>query len=205
MASIALSHRDYSVGWVCALKEELAVAIVMLDRVYQDLPISESDRNAYTLGSIGDHNIAIAVLPEGDLGNNPAATVAIRMTSTFPSIKFWLMVGIGGGVPPKVRLGDIVVGIPVYDLSGVVQWDSGIVQDSKYRRIGALDKAPEVFRAAIKKLRARYEIYGADIAILSILEELRLKLPKFALKYVRTEHLEDILFQADYDHVTVKV
>lgn len=180
------------------------MATVMLDNIHQDLLIPESDRNAYTLGSIGGHNIIIAVLPEGDIGNNPAAAVATRMTSTFPSIKFWLMVGIGGGVPPKVKLGDIVVGTPVYDLPGVVQWDLGILQDDKYRRIGALDKAPEVLRAAIKKLRAQHEIYGADAGMLSILEELRLKLPTFASKYAKPESLEDVLFEADYEHVIVK-
>ena len=191
-------------GWVCALKEELAAATVMLDTKHKDLPIPKNDRNVYTLGSIGSHNIAIAVLPEGDIGNNPAATVATRMTSTFASIKFWLMVGIGGGVPPKFRLGDVVVDTPVYNLPGVVQWDSGIMQDNEYSRIGALDKAPEALRAAIKKLRAGHEIYGADTGIHSILEELRRKVPKFATRYVDSEHLEDVLFQSDYVHVNTQ-
>jgi len=83
MTSKALTHRDYSVGWVCALTKELAAATVMLDERHSDLPKQPSDQNAYTLGSIGDHNIAIACLPMGDIGNNPAATVATRMTNTF--------------------------------------------------------------------------------------------------------------------------
>ncbi|KAI9656850.1 MAG: hypothetical protein M1821_003489 [Bathelium mastoideum] len=204
MAPVSLTHQDYSVGWVCALKEELAVAIVMLEREHPDLPIPESDRNAYTLGSIGDHNVAIAALPEGDIGNNPAATVATRMTSTFPSIKFWLMVGIGGGVPPKVRLGDVVVGTPVYNLPGVVQWDSGIMEGDSYRRIGTLNKPPEVLLAAIKKLRARHEIRRADTGVRSILEDLRRKEPDFVLRYGKSKDLEDILFETDYNHVVIE-
>ncbi|KAI9682573.1 MAG: hypothetical protein M1822_006871 [Bathelium mastoideum] len=204
MTSVPLTHQDYSVGWVCALKEELAVAIVMLEKEHPDLPIPESDRNAYTLGSIGDHNIAIAALPEGDIGNNPAATVATRMTCTFPSIKFWLMVGIGGGVPPNVRLGDIVVGTPVYNLPGVVQWDSGIIEGEKYRRIGTLDKAPEVLRAAITKLRARHEIRRAHTGILSILEDLRRKEPDFVLRYGKSKDLKDTLFETNNDHVVIE-
>ena len=102
-------------GWVCALTTELTAATIMLDEQHPDLPTQPGDPNAYTLGSIGGHNIAIACLPMGDIGNSPAATVATRMTSTFPSIRFWLMVGIGGGVPPKVRLGDIVVSAPTYE------------------------------------------------------------------------------------------
>jgi len=201
MTSKALTHRDYSVGWVCALTKELAAATVMLDERHSDLPKQPSDQNAYTLGSIGDHNIAIACLPMGDIGNNPAATVATRMTNTFPSIRFWLMVGIGGGVPPKVRLGDVVVSTPVYEYPGVVQWDLGIAQNESFRRIGALDKPPEVLRSAIRKLEAHREIHGPDRGILHILEGLRFNNQLFASKYLRSEHLEDNLFRPDFNHV----
>lgn len=201
MASKGLTYRDYSVGWVCALTTELAAATVMLDERHPDLPIQQNDQNAYTLGSIGDHNIVIACLPMGDLGNDPAATVATRMTITFPSIRFWLMVGIGGGVPPKVRLGDIVLSIPVYEYPGVVQWDMGIAQDEGFRRIGTLNKPPEVLRSAVSKLEAHREIRGPDTGILHILKELRLHNQLFASKYLPSESLEDILFRPDYKHV----
>ncbi len=72
-----------------------------------------NDHNSYTLRSVGKDNIVITCLPKGKVGANPAATAATRMVNTFPSIKFGLMVGIGGGVPPKVRLGDVVVSVPV--------------------------------------------------------------------------------------------
>lgn len=44
------------------------------------------------------------------------------MVSTFPAIGFGLMVGIGGGIPPRVRLGDVVVGVPTDQYPGVIQW-----------------------------------------------------------------------------------
>ena len=201
MSSRTLNHRDYSVGWVCALPKELAAATVMLDKRHPELPQSPSDPNVYTLGSIGDHNIAIVCLPKGDIGNNPAATAATRMTNTFPSIKFWLMVGIGGGVPPKVRLGDIVVSTPVYEYPGVVQWDLGMAQDDSYRRIGSLDKPPEVLRSAITKLEAHHEIHGSNTGMLSLLEELRSNNQGFASSYLQSETLQDNLFRADYSHV----
>ncbi|TVY13939.1 Vegetative incompatibility protein HET-E-1 [Lachnellula arida] len=201
MSSRTLSHRDYSVGWVCALPKELAAATVMLDKRHLELPQPPTDPNIYTLGSIGDHNIAIVCLPKGDIGNNPAATVATRMTTTFPSIKFWLMVGIGGGVPPKVRLGDVVVSTPVYEYSGVVQWDLGMAQDESFRRIGSLNKPPEVLLSAVTKLEAHHEIYGADTGILSLLEELQSNNQRFASSYLRSENLQDNLFRADYSHV----
>ncbi|MCJ1311502.1 hypothetical protein MMC25_005174 [Agyrium rufum] len=203
MTSRALNHQDYSLGWVCALTKELVAATVMLDQRHPDLPIPANDQNTYTLGSIGDHNVVTACLPKGDLGNNPAATVAACMTSTFTSIKFWPMVGIGGGVPPKVRLGDIVVSAPVYDSPGVVQWDLGIAQEgNNFRRIGALNKAPDALRTAITKLEAQHEIYGFDAGILAILEDVQSKQPSLAARYLRSENLQDILFRAGYEHAS---
>ncbi len=38
------------------------------------------------------------------------------------------MVDIGGGVSPKVRLGEVVVSTPVYDTPGLIQWELGIAQ-----------------------------------------------------------------------------
>ena len=183
------------------MKEELAAATAILDMKHPELQNPPSDLNAYTLGSIADHNIAIACLPEGDLGNNPAATVATRMTSTFPSVKFWLMVGVGGGVPPTVRLGDVVISTPVYEYPGVIQWDLGKAQPDNFERIGALNKPPEVLLAAVKKLRAQHERLGHDTRFLSILEEIRLQEPPcFVSRYLNRKTLEDLLFPADYNH-----
>jgi hypothetical protein len=54
------------------------------------------DDNAYTLGEISGHNIVVACLPSGVYGTISAATVAAHMRTTFPLIRFGLMVGIGG-------------------------------------------------------------------------------------------------------------
>lgn len=93
----------------------------MLDQRHADLPKPSNNPNTYTLGSFSSHNVIIACLPKGQIGNNTAATIAAFMVSTFPSIKFGLMVGVSGGIPPKVRLGDVVVSTPVGQFSGVVQ------------------------------------------------------------------------------------
>jgi nucleoside phosphorylase len=74
---------------------ELAPVEGMLDEIHDALPTSR-DQNAYTLGRIGGHNVAVAILPE--TGTNAAATVATQLLNDFPSIRFGLLVGIGGGV-----------------------------------------------------------------------------------------------------------
>ena len=121
MDSRALTHQDYSVGWVCALKEEFALATNILNERHSNLQNLLKDPNVYSLGSIGKYNLVIVCLFMGDIGSNSAATIAMCMISTFPFIRFWLNVGINGGVPPTVRLGDIVVSNPVWDYPGIVQ------------------------------------------------------------------------------------
>ena len=62
------------------------------------------------------------------MGANPAAAVAAQMKAKFVSIRFGLMVGIGGGVPTEnsdIRLGDVVVSQPYMGHGGVIQYDMG--------------------------------------------------------------------------------
>src|ERR1700742_3860192 len=116
MASLAaLSHPDYTVGWICALPTELTAAMAILDEVHTPLPQHPKDSNSYTLGRIGPHNVVVACLPSGQLGNTSAAAVASQLRFSFTAIRVWLIVGIGGGVPSKdhdIRLGDVVVSTP---------------------------------------------------------------------------------------------
>ena len=164
MTSELLAHGDYTVGWVCALPKEQTAAIAMLDRRHPDLTKSPNDHNAYTLGSIGKHNVGLACLPKGRVGNNSSATVATRMISTFPSIKFGLMVGIGGGIPPKVRLGDVVVSTPMDGFPGVVQWDFGKAeQGGSFKRTGSLNSPPSALLTALTKLETEHEMNGPKI------------------------------------------
>jgi nucleoside phosphorylase len=200
MASEVLTYNDYTVGWVCALSKEQTAATAMLDEEHADLPTPPNDHNTYTLGRIGKHNIVIACLPEGEIGNSAAATVAARMTSTFPSIKFGLMVGIGGGVPPTVRLGDVVVSTPANGFGGVVQWDLGKAeQDDTFRRTGCLDSPPNALRTVLTKLKTKHEMKGSMIS--QYLEDLKTNWPRLAAKYTRSESLKDVLFRADCNHV----
>src|SRR5216110_630802 len=111
MDASKFGNDEYTVGWICALQEEFDVATAMLDNehgISQSLP--EHDTNAYTLGEIGEHKIVMACLPAGRMGVGAAAVVADNMRRTFKSIRFGLLVGIGGGVPNEgrdIRLGDV--------------------------------------------------------------------------------------------------
>ncbi|KAF7551340.1 hypothetical protein G7Z17_g5100 [Cylindrodendrum hubeiense] len=197
--STELTHDNYTVGWVCALPKEQTAATAMLDQRHADLLKPSNDSNTYTLGSIGKHCIVIACLPKGEIGTNSAATVAAQMVRTFPSLKFGLMVGIGGGIPPKVRLGDVVVSTPVGQFSGVVQWDLGKAnQGGNFERTGSLNYPPASLRTALTNLETKHDLEGTKIP--EYLDELKQKWPKLAAKYTRSETLMDPLDAPDTSH-----
>jgi len=191
-----LAREDYTVGWVCALEIELAASQEMFDEEHEDLERDEYDNNLYSLGRIGDHNVVIVCLPSGSIGTNPAATVATQLRSTFRSVRFGLMVGIGGGVPgteADIRLGDVVVSEPRQSYSGVVQYDSGKATPSGFQRTGFLAPPPAVLLGAVAKVRANHHRQRGQLS--ENISKLR-RLPKFR----REDAGPDILFEATYNH-----
>lgn len=185
-----LTHDAYTIGWVCALSKEQTAAIAMLDEEHEPLPTPRNDHNAYTLGSICGHNVVIACLP--DMGTNSAATCAASMINTFQSIRFGLMVGIGGGILSKVNLGDVVVSQPVADYHGVVQWDMGkLERGGQFVHTGSLNRPPNALLNASNQLKSKHEMFGSKIN--EYLDDIERRIPRLAPKYTRREGLEDPL------------
>jgi nucleoside phosphorylase len=188
-----LRREEYTVGWVCALPIELAAAQEMLDADHETPQCDAHDTNIYTCGRIGEHNVVIACLPEGQTGTNSAAAVAVQMKSTFALTRFGLMVGIGGGVPSEeadIRLGDVVVSKPHKKHGGVVQYDSGKTTPSGFERTGSLNAPPIILLHAIANLQAKHMRERGK------LEEYISSLPKFR----REAAGSDSLFKANYNH-----
>ena len=141
----AFSSHDYTVGWICALPKELAASELMFEKTHNSLSQPQGDPNTYALGQIGKHNVVMACLPSGQKGPSSATTVAAHMSRTFRSLRFCLMVGVGGGVPGKrhdIRLGDVVVARPSSRNGGVVQYDFGKATPSGFERTGFLNSPP---------------------------------------------------------------
>ncbi len=203
MAELALTYRDYAVGWICALEVEQAAARALLDSEHPRLPSIVGDINIYYFGSINGHNIVIACLPDGETGNNPAAAVATRMIINFPLLRFGLMVGIGGGVPTPpdyddIRLGDVVVSSATGEFGGVVQYDRGkTVQEGVFTRTGSLNRPPDVLRQAVTGLRAAYRLKRSRFT--EYLSQMVSEFDTFASPLV-AKASQDILFKPDYDH-----
>ncbi|KUL82145.1 hypothetical protein ZTR_10702 [Talaromyces verruculosus] len=172
----------YTVAWVSALPLESAAAAEMLDEKHRDPRSHGSNTDQYVFGR---------------MGNNVAAGVAGRLITAFPSIKFALMVGIGGGVPTAsadIRLGDVVVGHPHSQHGGVVQYDFGKTgPNGQVHRIGFINAPPKVLLNAISKLRENHYRHLNDIpAHLSAFDRLG--------QFSQNTTDPDILFQAAYKH-----
>ncbi|KAJ5672866.1 hypothetical protein N7507_001993 [Penicillium longicatenatum] len=145
-ARTPLSRDDYTVGWICALPLEMAAAKLMLDIIHPSLPSLSTDHNTYILRNIRAHNIVITYLPGGVYGIVSAATVAMHLLSSFHSIRFGLMVGIGGG--------DVVVSQPRDTSRGVIQYDLGkVLHDGRFQRTGMLNQPPKVLLTALTTLQ----------------------------------------------------
>ncbi|KAJ9412817.1 hypothetical protein QL093DRAFT_2595049 [Fusarium oxysporum] len=185
-----LPYGRYTIAWICALYIETAAAQAMLDERHGELPRRPNDNNAYTLGSIKNHNIVIACLPQDQFGNNTAAIVLTDLKRTFPSIRHGLIVGIGGGAPGKldIRLGDIIVG------TRVMQYDFGKVMAGGKIKTTAVPRVPDYsLRTAVTNLRAGHELNSSRVS--GILQE-RMK----SLTNYNHPNAADRLFQASYRH-----
>ena len=154
-----LTHEDYVVGWICPMRVEYTAALLMLDEEHEILGQDVADENIYTLGSINGHNVVLATLPK--TGNSPTARVMTNMSRTFQALRFYLLVGIGGGMPMRtddgpVRLGDVVVS------EGVKRHDRGKFEASGFKLKGTLAPPPQVLLAATNTLLAKRDMTDDD-------------------------------------------
>jgi hypothetical protein len=216
-----LENSTYTIVWIAALPHEREAAEAMLDCKHAPPQHKHpTDDNIYTLGSIkgqngdGEHNIVLASLPAGHYGITPTAMAAAHMLSSFPAIKFGLMVGIGGGIPDvdcdedvdaerDIRLGDVVVSQPAGVYGGVRQYDLGKGTVNVFVETGSLNCPPRVLLNAVSALQGKNEII--ESAMPRFLEEIQKKYPLMARPQQGPGYLyqgvkNDRLLQADYHH-----
>ncbi|THX68817.1 Pfs, NACHT and ankyrin domain protein [Aureobasidium pullulans] len=202
-------------GWIAALPLELAAASAMLDEDHgppADFAKPATDRNSYTWGRIGAHNVVLTSLAAGVYGTTSAATTAAQMLSSIPSIRVGLLVGIGAAIArPEdevdIRLGDIVVSQPDGRNGGVVQYDLGKANSEHgFDRKGMLNMPPEALLKALAKLQAKHERQTSEVS--KILESMLQRNPEMGRSrprkpsYTYQGRENDRLFYASFEHVS---
>ncbi|PGH14636.1 hypothetical protein AJ79_02971 [Helicocarpus griseus UAMH5409] len=199
--------RNYTVGWICAIKAEYVSAQAFPDEKHpapEYLP--PNDNNDYTLGKVGKHNVVIAVLYNGEYGISSASSVAKDLLHSFPNVRIGLMVGVGGGAPSEehdIRLGDIVASTPRHGKPGVFQYDFGKKiqvegEPEAFRQTGSLKRPPNVLLAAVTWLESQYEMEGHQLenSINCVLE----KEPRLRQGYKRPDKNSDRLYRSNFIH-----
>lgn len=153
---------------------------------------AQHDENDYNLGRIGRHNIVIVVPPIELTGIVYATLVASDLKSSFPSIRFALMVGIGGGAPTAedIRLGDVVIG------TKIVPYRFGQERTDGFHYSGQSKPAPKLLRAKITELQ--YRLLSQEPCTQQSIDEARNRNERAAVYYSRPT--EDHLFLTSYPH-----
>jgi nucleoside phosphorylase len=151
------SRDEFEIAIICALPVERDAVEALFDKNYETHGFSYGkavgDRNAYTIGKLGNQHVVLAYMP--GMGNFSAAAVAANIFSSFRGIKIGLIVGVCGGVPTtsdgtEILLGDVIIS------TSIIQVDFGQQYSNKFIRKNNIDDTlgranPEI-RAFLGKL-----------------------------------------------------
>ncbi|KAI1353754.1 hypothetical protein F5Y01DRAFT_322958 [Xylaria sp. FL0043] len=152
-------HRnEILIAIICALPLEADAVLAVFDH-HWDIQLfgnAEGDKNAYSVGRIGCHNVVLVHMP--GMGRTPAATVATSCRTSFPGISLALVVGICGAVPfdrhsTEIVLGDVIISdrLVVYDFGR--QFPDKFIR--KEETHDSARKPPEEIRNFLSKIKVR--------------------------------------------------
>ncbi|KAF2627577.1 purine and uridine phosphorylase [Macroventuria anomochaeta] len=194
----------FTIGWICPLPLEKEAARLVLDEEYPQDEVQY--QNAYYLGGrIGQHKVVIGV--QRRIGLSQAAILAEKMRAGFPNIRYFLLVGIAGGVPhygpagaaSEIVLGDVVVSSPRGNHGGVLQYDKGAWEgQGRLNFRGHTNGVPGDLMAAVNNFRAEG---WSNTNIAGVLKQMRLKLDEERKhQYNDPGPGRDRLFEDTYEH-----
>ena len=198
------NREQYTVAVVFAMGFEMTAFRGMLDEEYDDsLHHEDQDSNDYILGRLGQHHVVLAWLP-GTQGIGAAASVGKDLARTFRSIRWRLLVGIGGGFPSDehdIRLGDVVVSMPDRGKAhgGVVQYDLGKDIGDEFNRKGFLTQPPPMLRNKVIRMQSNHELWGGS-RINEHVQAMMRRFPALGQRYDRPRATKDILFDDNTAH-----
>ena len=159
---------------------------------------AQFDRNAYTLGLIGRHNVVLVYMP--GMGNTNSASVAADLRSSFQAIEIVFVVGICGIVStnPETKdelvLGDCIISTSVAQYDNARLFPKGF--EPKTGRDDILGRASPLIRALIAKLKTNTNRTRLTRQLVDLLCDLQTK--RHGLAYPGAA--QDKLFDSTYIH-----
>ncbi|EXJ91798.1 hypothetical protein A1O3_00348 [Capronia epimyces CBS 606.96] len=200
-----LSSDAYTVALIYVKPLEMHAITVMLDEQHESVPLALEDKNEYTLGRIGKHNVAVVGPARGAHGKVAMADVVGSIHWTFRNMILGLLVGIGGGVPHfplhDVRLGDVVIGAPEVG-PAVVQYDLGKETTMGFEVTRTLNKPPALLLKVVNIVENQYlrQEQGEESFFATHLDRFN-RFPRLRERYQRPS-TRDRLFSLDHRHET---
>jgi nucleoside phosphorylase len=196
-ASAPRDRDGFEIALICALSLEASCVQAMFDKFWKDYGKVREDRNAYTVGLIGKHNVVLAHMP--GMGAISAGAAAMTLRASFPKIKLALVIGICGGVPYGIDQGEIVLGDVIIS-QALIQYDFGRQYPQGFKRKDSLRDnfgrpTPEI-RAIQAMLETDQYKQKMQDNIVTFLEEIQKKVPN--TKPPAREN--DILHDSSYLH-----
>lgn len=202
-------NQQFTIGWISPLPLEKEAARLSLDEEYPQEDV-QYQNTFYLGGRIGQHEVVIGV--QRKIGLSGAAVLAEKMRTGFPNIKYFVLVGIAGGVPRygptgascEIVLGDVVVSSPRGNHGGVLQYDKGAWQgQGRLSFRGYTNGVPGDLMAAVNNFRAEG---WSKTNIGETLKQMRLKLDeKRQGQYDDPGPIRDRLFENNYQHQGTEV
>jgi hypothetical protein len=197
-------NQQFTIGWISPLPLEKEAARLSLDEEYPQEDV-QYQNTFYLGGRIGQHKVVIGV--QRKIGLSGAAVLVEKMRAGFPNIKYFVLVGIAGGVPrygptgasSEIVLGDVVVSSPRGNHGGVLQYDKGAWQgQGRLSFRGHTNGVPGDLMAAVNNFRAEG---WSKTNIGETLKQMRLKLDeKRQGQYDDPGPIRDRLFEDSYQH-----
>lgn len=193
------SRDDFEVAIICALALEANAVIALFDRHWDDdahelRPSLSEDKNEYTFGRMGRHDVVVVVLP--GIGKKEASAAVAAMHPTFRNIQISLVVGVCAVTPhtengAEILLGDVIIS------THVVQSDFGRQYADSFVRKDSLDRPPQEIRRILKRLELERHHERLEQRMRGFVKDLQSQ--KNVYDYPGTDH--DCLYANDYTHM----
>ncbi|KAF5673916.1 ankyrin protein 3 [Fusarium heterosporum] len=195
-------RRGFGVAIFCALPIEADAIKTLFDHRWDhdgsSFGRAAGDANAYSVGTIGSHNVVLVHMP--GMGKVQAATAASSCRISFPMVKIALVVGICGVAPLKrtgeeIILGDVIIS------EGIIQSDFGRrLPDGFVPKEGLLDtlgRPSQEIRGVLTQAKGstgRQLLMSEMTSYLNVLRQH----PELRAEYPSSS--QDRLFEASYRH-----
>ncbi|KAK2591190.1 hypothetical protein QQS21_011124 [Conoideocrella luteorostrata] len=196
-----------AIAIICALPLEADAAHSFFDEFFDtEPPKAISDTNHYTNGRIGDHHVVLVLLP--GIGKVNAASAAVYLKVSYPSLQLALVVGVCGGVPQTdkgeddILLGDVVISNTLVQIDFGRSYPGGIFsrKTSVLDNLARPNKHIRSILCGLETRRCRDELQQRTNRLLNDLQQARMNDAPYCRKSMYPEAARDVLFEPQYRH-----